>query len=1177
MSKLPLLNAGNIVIQKWMTAAEKSIAESAIPIEYVVDFVRPRLPEMKSGTPKIVAKSGGERILLLKSYTGSGKSMVPVYMHKAFFDILHKNTVITEPRVLTTIEITEGTVPFSGLKMEETIGYQTGQFHKRPIRGVIFMTTGVLNMQLKSLTDEEIMRRYMIIIIDECHDRDVNNDMLMFLLKEFLSRNYENPACPMVILMSATFEVDLFSEYFGVPKSHYIECKGLTYEVKQNFPEVSPTNLVVEVANLVKQIHLENVDDLKLVDLSDKVERNKSIRDIIVFCDTTGTIKKMAEAVIALNDEPEIAELGLLMPIYLDRVNYGLGGLEYRNFKLPPSELRLNGLPIARRVIFTTPFAETGITIDGLKYCIDTGVSLQVIFNPIFGATRIASRAVSQDMAVQRRGRVGRKAPGVWYPLYTKKLFDKMQASKYPDILRTDISSLLLGVIVSEHNKLLMMTKKEIFDVTDLDIMGYPSADTFEYSINKLSYLGFVRQTPEIAGAKHGATVPTRLGELAIKIAKISLENIRMIMAGYYWGANVRDLITIAAFTEVGWKDIMEQRLDGKYKPRNPLNLYSGKASKIKTEKKAVKKSKTGKSKETEQEKETETEDKSYTITGACGMDQNLFRNILNRNGWKELSITEAAKIGKVGFMYVELNADKRAYEVKSDLSSLLNDNRFIICDKSLLYKNMLANFPNIANEHMARSYLLADYEKLEQKDKFDTCIIKPVGRGSYSGKGITVATSETSFKNGVALAKTFSKEIMVSEYISDVMLFNKRKFHIRSYLVVYATADGDKVVGQLWKRGKILTAKLPYKNMDFGNRNIHDTHAISTPNDFFFPEHLGEQGINTAAIFEQMNKIANHVVDLLNISEEKFVYPESKSAAAIFGLDFLVTSDYVVKLLECNDKIGCASVMKFPDFSPTIGPWTKEYSEFTQTFYDWYYNFIVKHANFDINRKEKYDKKQEKIVEGKYSKPDLYFKLMWCDEWLEFLWLWYEILEVDPEELEEWCAANKVKYMGLLSALVLRDEIIESFVAIGMNPMYFNLNDTNSGNIGSDKGASIEHVKLIHKVHLPKLLQVNLHEGMEEIVKIKHCIFDGYKCNLAIWNGSSYTLAWKRLEIDNLDSPLLDVRLSDLEQKNPRYIICQNYAIIDTGMPKQTMLTGQLVSIMDGFINVDEHTFDFY
>lgn len=1166
MSKLPLLNAGNIVIQKWMTAAEKSIAESAIPIEYVVDFVRPRLPEMKSGTPKIVAKSGGERILLLKSYTGSGKSMVPVYMHKAFFNILHKNTVITEPRVLTTIEITEGTVPFSGLKMEETIGYQTGQFHKRPIRGVIFMTTGVLNMQLKSLTDEEIMRRYMIIIIDECHDRDVNNDMLMFLLKEFLSRNYENPACPMVILMSATFDQDLFSEYFGVPKTNYIECKGLTYEVAQNFPDVSPTNSIVEVANRVKQIHLENPDDLT----SDESSRNKSIRDIVVFCDTSGTIKKMAEAVLALNELDEVKHLGLLMPIFLDRVNYGLGGLEYRNFKVPPSELRLNGKPIARRVIFTTTFAETGITIDGLKYCIDTGISLQVIFNPIFGATRIASRSVSQDMAVQRRGRVGRKAPGVWYPLYPKKLFDQMLVSKYPDILRTDISSLLLGVIVTEHNKYLMMTpetaKKEIFDVTDLDIMGYPSVDAFEYAIHKLTHLGFVSSTPEIAGAKHGATIPTRLGELAIRIAKISLENIRMIMAGYYWGANVRDLITIAAFTEVGWKEIMEQRLNDKYKPRNPLNLLSGSKSK---------KTRSEKTKNVKKDDETKL-DKSYTITGACDMDQNGLRNVMNRNGWKEISVNDAIKAGEVGFMYMENDADKRAYKVKSFISSLLNDHRFIICDKMELYKNMVIHFPDMANEHMARSYTLAEYDKLSDSDKFPVCIIKPVGRGSFSGKGITVASSETGFKNGVALAKTFSKDVMVSEYISNVMLFNKRKFHIRAYLVVYASR-GKKVVGELWKRAKILTARLPYKDMDFGNKNIHDTHAISTPNDFFFPEHLGEQGIGTSAIFEQMVKISDKIIDLLNINEQDFVYPESQNAAAIFGLDFLVTDDYVVKLLECNDKIGCASVMKFPDFSPTIGPWTKEYSEFTQTFYDWYYNFIVKHANFDINRKEKYDKKQEKIVEGKYSKPDLYFKLMWCDEWLEFLWLWYEILEVDPEELEEWCAANKVKYMGLLSALVLRDEIIESFVAIGMNPMYFNLNDTNSGNIGSDKGASIEHVKLIHKVHLPKLLQVNLHEGMEEIVKIKHCIFDGYKCNLAIWNGSSYTLAWKRLEIDNLDSPLLDVRLSDLEQKNPRYIICQNYAIIDTGMPKQTMLTGQLVSIMDGFINVDEHTFDFY
>lgn len=1157
MSKLPLLNAGNIVIQKWMTPAEKSVANSSIPIEYIVNFVRDRLPESKGINPKILAKCAGDRILLLKSYTGSGKSMVPVYMHNAFFESLHKSVACTEPRVLTTIEITEGTAAFSGLKMGDTLGYQTGQFKKAPLRGVVFMTTGVLNMQLINSTDEELMKKYMIMIIDECHDRDVNNDMLMFLLKEFLNRNYENPACPMVILMSATFDQDLFSEYFGVPKTNYIECKGLTYEVVQHFPEISSTNPIVEVASLIKQIHIENHSDLTDYK-ADEPGRNKSIRDIIVFCDTSGTIKKMAEAVLALNELDEIKKLGLLMPIFLDRVNYGLGGLEYRNFKLPPSELRLNGKSIARRVIFTTTFAETGITIDGLKYCIDMGVSLQVIFNPIFGATRIASRAVSQDMAIQRRGRVGRKAPGVWYPLYPKKLFDQMLVSKYPDILRTDISSLLLGIIVTEHNKYLTMTPRIFskFDVTDLDIMGYPSVDAFEYAIHKLTHLGFISSTPEIAGSKHGATIPTQLGELAIKIAKISLENIRMIMAGYYWGANVRDLITIAAFTEVGWKEIMDQRLNDKYKPRNPLKLAT--------------KSKPNKTKSKPNKSKAEDEiQKTYTITGSCGMDQNGLRNILNRNGWKEVSIDDSVKVGEVGFMYIENDADKRAYKVKSYINSLFNDNRFMICDKMQLYKNMVEHFPNIAKEHMARSYTLGEYEKLDEKDKFPVCIIKPVGRGSYSGRGITVASNETGFNNGIALAKTFSKDIMVSEYISNVMLFNKRKFHIRAYLVIYS--DNSTVVGQLWQRGKILTAKLPYKDMDFGNKNIHDTHAGSTPNDFFFPDHLNEQGINTSAIFEQMVKISNSITGLLH---DNLTYPEAKSAAAIFGLDFLVTDDYVVKLLECNDKIGCASVAQFPDFSPLTGPWTVEYTEFSNAFYEWYYNFVVKHVNF-TSEQAKSQKQKYKTVEGKYSKPDLYFKLMWCDEWLEFLWLWYDILEVDPEELEEWCQKNKIKYVGLLSALVLRDEIIESFVAAGMNPMYFNLGG--NFNLNGQKLASIEHTSLIHKIHLPKLLQTNMHEGMEEIVKIKHCIFDGYKCNLAIWNGSGYTTAWKRLEIDNLDSPLLDVRLTDLEQKNPRYIICQNYAIVDTGMPKQTMLVGGLVSILDGFINVDEHLFDCY
>lgn len=1168
MSKLPLLNAGNIVVQKWMTAAEKLLAETTIPIEYVVGFIRERLPEMKSGSPKIVASGPGDRILLLKSYTGSGKSMVPVYMHKAFFDILHKNTVTTEPKVLTTIEITEGTVSFSGLKMEETIGYQTGQFHKRPIRGIVFMTTGVLNMQLKNMSDEEIMRRYMIIIIDECHDRDVNNDMLMFLLKEFLERNYANPACPMVILMSATFEQDMFSEYFKVPKTNYIECKGLTYEVKQNFPSSSSSSS--SIIETIKKTHLDNLDDLKLAEGAD---RDKSIRDIIVFCDTSGTIKKLATAVEALNDDPDLKDHGGLMPIFLDRINYNLGAEEYRNFKLPPSQLRYKGKPIARRVIFTTTFAETGITIDGLKYCIDTGVSLQVNFNPIFNATRIATRSVSQDMAVQRRGRVGRKAPGEWYPMYSKPLFESMMIAKYPDILKTDITELLLSIIVANYNKYLSLApeavKEGIKDVTDLDIMGYPSVDAFEYSLHKLTHLGFVMSNPDIAGAKQGSVIPTEMGQLASRIAKISLENARMILSGYYWGANVRDLITIAAFLEVGWKDIMEQRLNDKYQPRNPMKFAQKGQAKDKKDKKDKSKNKNKKGKKTEEDNQAEDKiERSYIITGACGMDQSGLRNILNRNGWTEADVDKVDQIDKVGLLYMENDADKKFYGVKTQISTVLNKNDSVISDKFELYKNMVEYYPETAKDHMAKSYDLSEYLKLSDDKRFAVAIVKPLGHGAYAGAGVKVVINDQELKKAADEMKKYDGAL-VSEYIDNPMLFNGRKFHIRALLLVRIIKQKDQsqaVSGTLWTRGTLITARLPYKHSDYDNPNIHDSHLKSTPNDLFFPEHLAEKGINTDAIFEQMNAIAQDVVGVL-AHFKNLLYPEANSAVAVFGLDFMVDDQYVVRLLECNHKIGCKSAAKFPDFSPLLGPWTKEYSEFSRDYYEWFY------AEGIARLIEQPDTETPKIPMLQMSgddKSQLHFKLMWCDEFLEFLWLWYELLEVDPEDLEQWCLGAGVKYVGLLEALILRDEVIESMVSIGLNPMYFN-----HGNKSSS--ISIENVELVHLYNLPKLLQSNMYEGMEEIVKIKRCIFDGYKNNLAIWNGKSYVMAWKRLELDATESPLLNVKISDQAQKNPRYIITDSYALVDLGMPKQTMMKAGLISIMDGFVDVDEHLFDTY
>jgi HrpA-like RNA helicase len=261
----------------------------------------------------------------------------------------------------------------------------------------------------------------------------------------------------------------------------------------------------------------------------------------------------------------------------------------------------------SRRVILATNAIETGLTIDTLKYCIDTGYVKEASFNPNFGCSLLVDKNVTQASSRQRRGRAGRKAPGEFYACYTKEVYDKLPTLQFPDIVREDISLFLLDILITETNareveinasdakhinyksdisisgvrmlksstptyatisyqknsfdqKMYHIEYDAPFDAKKLDFIQYPSADNMEYSIEKMHALGFIDHEYK----------PTLIGLYGAKFRKMSLENIRMILAGYANGCNVLDLITIACFVELSFEIGAPSK---SYKTRNPLKL----------------------------------------------------------------------------------------------------------------------------------------------------------------------------------------------------------------------------------------------------------------------------------------------------------------------------------------------------------------------------------------------------------------------------------------------------------------------------------------------------------------------------------------------------------------------------------------------------------------------------
>lgn len=636
MSLPTLLREGFIVPPKGLSKSEKDLLKNTKSIDYITDFISDRTSISFGTKAKIPPKRPGDRVIILKSDTGSGKSTVlPPFLYEQFQERTHRNIAVTQPRVLNAIDITEGLPEhYPYLKLDENLGYQTGDFKRMPKdKGVIFMTTGILLQQMNIMEDEDFMRKYSYILIDEVHDRQLNVDMSLFLLKKFLTRHYENPNCPMLILMSATFDPKTFMDYFGCPKENYIQVVGSTFPIEPHFLKYDSPNYVKTASDIAEKLHIENLAD---------IDDGSEFRDIIIFIAGAAPSKAILEKMHIFNSEilskslpevlkymenkPPIEKSGgeqkeqlvakpdnyYIAPIDLSGKSFHQGGIEYQNLfsdinniKVPIFKITDKGavdyktivrwVSPTRRIIVSTPVAETGVTIETLKYCIDTGVVTAVDFNPDFGARTLLKKNVTQGMAMQRRGRVGRKSPGQWFPCYTEDTYKALPIDQFAEILTSDITNTLLSIFIKETESQVIeeianlqdltkqdMDAKELFmtnyltnqslykltslkslNVSTIDFLETPSATSLVYSVEKLHGLGFIDN-------KYN---PTLLGLYANSMRKISMENCRMLLAGYAHGANMLDLITIVAFIETQRMNFMNTY---KYKP---INAYKKKLS----------------------------------------------------------------------------------------------------------------------------------------------------------------------------------------------------------------------------------------------------------------------------------------------------------------------------------------------------------------------------------------------------------------------------------------------------------------------------------------------------------------------------------------------------------------------------------------------------------------------
>jgi hypothetical protein len=567
MSKLPtLLESGSLYIH--------GIQQSQIPIDYITGWIKERMYEFGNKVYTIP-----NRILIIVSETGSGKStVIPVYLFRILrgkdtpknIRLQSAGVICTQPRVLTAIalaaDVSSTHSPWNpDMISGVTLGFQTGVISEKPESGLIYATSGVLSVQLQQQKDSEIINNYKFIIVDEAHERSTASDLMIMLLKNFYIRNEGNPKLPFLILMSATIEPYKYLNYFKLTQENVIEVKGRLYEIITKWPSKGTNNYLIDSAKTAISIHEESKDD----------DPDKA--DILIFVPGFGEAVSIAQMLVKANIKYVRSNESNIGPMLVLLVNRDVIASQTGHYPLVFEKVdklpTVGGKKPIRRVIVSTVVAETGLTIDTLKYVIDCGWSRTKETYQPYGVKGLVTRPAPKSRIKQRKGRVGRLFPGVFYPMYTENVYDVLEDWQLPDIITGGIDDIFLSLVKEQHRQKIYLQQFPEFKFEDISLIDIPSAESLLYSNHIATSLGFVSNKTQLAiewppkilsdnnslleklSDKIGIGL-TKLGYIASMFTRVDMEGIRVLLSGYLWDVSMSDLITIVSLFGHKYDDI---------------------------------------------------------------------------------------------------------------------------------------------------------------------------------------------------------------------------------------------------------------------------------------------------------------------------------------------------------------------------------------------------------------------------------------------------------------------------------------------------------------------------------------------------------------------------------------------------------------------------------------------
>ncbi|HAS6066193.1 TPA: ATP-dependent RNA helicase HrpA [Vibrio vulnificus] len=488
-SKINKESARNAVFDEIALDIAKSMMEVEQRSRYQPKIEYPEILPVSQKKDDIADAIAHHQVVIVAGETGSGKTTqlpkICAELGRGKFGLIGH----TQPRRLAARSVANRIAEEMETQLGDFVGYKV-RFNDQISENtqIKLMTDGIL---LAEIQHDRFLNQYDTIIIDEAHERSLNIDFILGYLKELLPRRPDLK----VIITSATIDPERFSNHFG--GAPIIEVSGRTYPVETRY----------------RPLGGETEDDRdQLEGIFDAVDElcDEGLGDILIFMNGEREIRDTADALAKrkLKDTE-------IVPLYA-RLSAG----EQNKIFQPHT---------GRRIVLATNVAETSLTVPGIKYVIDPGTARISRYSYRTKVQRLPIESVSQASANQRKGRCGRVQEGICIRLYSEDDFNSRPEFTDPEILRTNLASVIL-----------QMTALGLGDIEAFPFVEAP---------DKRNILDGVRLLEELGAINSNAKDPKkRLTAVGKQLARLPIDPrlARMVLEAPRFGC-LKEVMIIAA------------------------------------------------------------------------------------------------------------------------------------------------------------------------------------------------------------------------------------------------------------------------------------------------------------------------------------------------------------------------------------------------------------------------------------------------------------------------------------------------------------------------------------------------------------------------------------------------------------------------------------------------------